>query len=115
VELFAVLGDPVRREIVELLAAGPVTAGEIAERFPVTRPAVSRHLRVLRESGLVEVEVRGQHRVYAVRRAGLAPIADWLARFDTPVLPADRLDALDMELRRGRREREQEGGRRGSA
>lgn len=108
-ELFAALADPVRREVVELLAAGPVAAGEIAERFPVSRPAVSRHLRVLREAGLVESEVRGQHRVYALRRAGLAPLEEWLGRFRAPVLPADRLGALDTELRRGRRARRTEG------
>ncbi|SDF81907.1 transcriptional regulator, ArsR family [Pseudonocardia oroxyli] len=115
VDLFAALADPVRREVVELLADGPVTAGVIAERFPVTRPAVSRHLRVLREAGLVEAQVRGQQRVYTLRRAGLAPLEEWLERFRAPVLPADRLDALDTELRRGRRARDTEGERRGTA
>lgn len=106
------LADPVRREIVELLADGPVGAGEIAERFPVTRPAVSRHLRVLRESGLVRSSVRGQHRVYALDRAGLRALDGWLERFrplpgDGRALPgpARRLDALDTELRRGRSRR----------
>ena len=51
--VFAVLADPVRRQIVELLRDGEVGAGEIAERFPMSRPAVSRHLRLLREAGLV--------------------------------------------------------------
>jgi DNA-binding transcriptional ArsR family regulator len=115
VELLAVLADPVRREIVELLADGAVTAGEIAERFPVSRPAVSRHLRVLREAGLVESEVRGQRRVYSLRREGLAPLEEWLGRFRRPVLPADRLGALDTELRRGRRARRTEGEQRGTA
>lgn len=123
------LADPLRREVVELLAEGPVGAGEIAERFPVTRPAVSRHLRVLREAGLVRSVVRGQHRVYVLERAGLAALDGWLERFrplprtaavpDRTVLdhtadgavsralpgPAGRLDALDTELRRGRRAR----------
>lgn len=126
VDAFAVLADPLRRQVVELLAEGPVTAGDIAARFPVTRPAVSRHLRVLRESGLVESAVQGQHRVYTLRRAGLAELDDWLGRFrpladsDTgtrtdagthtdagpvPAGPAARLDALDTELHRGRRAR----------
>ena len=79
--VLAALADPVRREIVELLAAGEVGAGEIAERFPVTRPAVSRHLRVLREAGLVTSEVRAQRRVYRLERAPLAELDAWLERF----------------------------------
>ena len=79
--VLAALADPVRREIVELLAAGEAGAGEIAERFPVTRPAVSRHLRVLREAGLVTSEVRAQRRVYRLQRAPLAELDAWLERF----------------------------------
>src|SRR4051812_16732196 len=112
VDAFAVLADPVRRQVVELLGEGPVTAGEIGGRFPITRPAVSRHLRVLRESGLVESAVQGQHRVYTLRRAGLAELDRWLERFRplpsadvAPAGPAARLDALDTELHRGRRAR----------
>lgn len=120
--VLAALADPVRREIVELLAAGEMGAGEIAARFPVSRPAISRHLRVLREAGLVADEVRAQRRVYRLRRAPLAHLDAWLDRFrplpgrDAPTVPADdaaralpglagRLDALDTELRRGRRRR----------
>ncbi len=118
--VLAALADPVRREIVELLAAGEMGAGDIAARFPVSRPAVSRHLRVLREAGLVTDEVRAQRRVYRLERAPLALLDGWLDRFrplpgrDTApqdevgrALPglAGRLDALDTELRRGRRRR----------
>jgi DNA-binding transcriptional ArsR family regulator len=120
VSVLAALADPVRREIVELLAAGEMGAGEIAARFPVSRPAISRHLRVLREAGLVTDEVRAQRRVYRLERAPLALLDGWLDRFRplpgrdaTPhgevgrALPglAGRLDALDTELRRGRRRR----------
>jgi DNA-binding transcriptional ArsR family regulator len=117
VRVLAALADPVRRQIVELLATGEVGAGEIAARFPVSRPAVSRHLRVLREAGLVASEVRAQRRVYRLERAPLAQLDAWLDRFrplpderalnerDTapPPGPARRLDALDTEIRRGRR------------
>jgi DNA-binding transcriptional ArsR family regulator len=122
--VLAVLADPVRREIVELLAAGEAGAGEIAERFPVTRPAISRHLRVLREAGLVTSEVRAQRRVYRLDRGPLAELDAWLGRFrplperraperavperSGPAVPpglANRLDALDTEIRRGRRRR----------
>lgn len=112
VRLFAALADPLRREVVELLADGPVGAGEIAARFPVSRPAVSRHLRLLREAGLVRSEVRGQSRVYALDRAALAELDRWLERFRPmspavarPAGPAGRLDAFDTELHRGRRAR----------
>ena len=104
--VFAALADPVRREIVELLAGGEVTAGNIADRFPVSRPAVSRHLRLLREAGLVRSTVRGQERVYVLERSALADLDLWLERFrPLPRGPASRLDALDTELRRGRRRR----------
>jgi DNA-binding transcriptional ArsR family regulator len=115
--VLAALADPVRREIVELLARGEMGAGEIAGRFPVTRPAISRHLRVLREAGLVTGEVRAQRRVYRLERAPLGELDAWLDRFrplpgrrsaDEPAVPpglANRLDALDTEIRRGRRRR----------
>ena len=113
--VLAALADPVRREIVELLAAGEAGAGEIAERFPVSRPAVSRHLRVLREAGLVTSEVRAQRRVYRLDRAPLAELDAWLERFRplpgragappslAPPGLVNALDALDTEIRRGRR------------
>ena len=112
--MLAALADPVRREIVELLAGGEAGAGEIADRFPVTRPAISRHLRVLREAGLVTCEVRGQRRVYRLERAPLAELDAWLDRFrplpgSMAVPPGlqNRLDALDTEIRRGRRHRQE--------
>jgi DNA-binding transcriptional ArsR family regulator len=109
------LADPVRRAIVERLAEGEVGAGAIAVAFPVTRPAISRHLRVLREAGLVTSRVHGQQRIYALDRRPLAELDAWLERFrpltdrpDQPAVPpgpAARLDALDTEMHRGRRAR----------
>jgi DNA-binding transcriptional ArsR family regulator len=104
------LADPVRRAIVERLADGEVGAGEIAAAFPISRPAISRHLRVLREAGLVTSRVAGQQRIYALDRRPLAELDAWLERFrplpDMPVAgPASRLDALDTEMHRGRRSR----------
>ena len=94
--VLAALADPVRREIVELLAAGEAGAGEIAERFPVTRPAVSRHLRVLREAGLVRSRTEAQRRVYGVRAEPLAEVDDWLEPYRR--LWARQLDALERHL-----------------
>lgn len=103
----AALADPTRRRVVELLADGERTAGQLAEAFDSSRPAVSRHLRLLREAGLVDVRTDGTRRIYRLRRAPLEEVERWLAQ---------RLDALDTELKRGRREREDdEPGRRGRA
>lgn len=91
-DLFSLLSDPIRREIVETLAAGPLDAGAISARFDVTRPAISRHLRVLRESGLVWVEPDAQRRVYHLDPLPLAGLDRWLDRYRH--FWGDRLDRL---------------------
>jgi DNA-binding transcriptional ArsR family regulator len=103
VEALAALADPVRRELVALLAHGEVAAGELADRFPVSRPAVSRHLRVLREAGLVTARSEGRRRLYALDPRPLRELDDWLEPYRD--LWARRLDALDTEIARGRRAR----------
>jgi DNA-binding transcriptional ArsR family regulator len=75
------LGNPVRREILRSLTGAPLSAGEIAARFPVTRPAISRHLRVLAESGLVESHGRAPHNHYAIRLQGFVPVREFLDEF----------------------------------
>ncbi len=97
------LADPTRRQIVELLASSDRSAGEIAAHFQVSRPAVSRHLRVLRERGLVRARQQRQQRIYSLEPAPLAELDDWLARYRT--FWTNRLDALDTELRRARKEK----------
>ena len=89
--------------MVERLTRGPVTAGELAALLPIARPGVSRHLRVLREAGLVEVRRDGQRRVYSLRPQPLAEIDDWLGRYRATW--EQRLDALHTEVARGKRER----------
>jgi DNA-binding transcriptional ArsR family regulator len=78
--VFEALADPTRRRIIELLAGGELTAGEIAGRFPVSRPAISRHLRVLREARLVRYREDAQRRRYALDAEPLAAAAAWLDR-----------------------------------
>jgi DNA-binding transcriptional ArsR family regulator len=95
------LADPTRRRIVELLADGERSAGEIASHFRTARPGVSRHLRVLREHGLVQARAEGQRRVYSLDPAPLAELDAWLARYRG--FWTNRLDALDTEIRRRRR------------
>ena len=87
--------------ILELLVDGEVAAGDLSERFSVSRPAVSRHLRVLREAGLVHSRVDGQRRMYTLDAQPLAELDAWLEPYRK--FWAQRLDALDTEIRRGRR------------
>lgn len=75
---FAALADPTRRTIVEMLARGPLTAGDIARRFASSPSAVSQHLRVLRDARLVRVRASGQQRIYELDADGLAEIEEWL-------------------------------------
>jgi DNA-binding transcriptional ArsR family regulator len=97
------LADESRRTLLETLVRGPATAGELAALLPIARPGVSRHLRVLRESGLVEFRQEAQRRVYALRPEPLAEVDEWLARYRD--LWGQRLDALHTEGARGKRER----------
>jgi len=103
-QAIAALGDPTRRRIVELLRdGGEASAGQLGERFAISQPGVSRHLRVLRECGLVRVRVDGQRRLYALEPGPLAEIDQWLAPFRRTW--EQRLDALDTEMQRGRQAR----------
>ena len=102
-----ILGDPVRRRILELLAGGETPAGDLGRviqaEFGITQPAVSQHLRVLRESGFATVRPDGARRLYAIDPAPLAEADAWFAEFRRFWQP--KLDALGTELARGRRER----------
>ena len=76
---FDALGEPVRRRILELLRDGPTPVGKLAERLPVGRPAVSKHLRVLSGAGLIEHRSVGTRNLYALAPGGLAAVQQWLA------------------------------------
>jgi DNA-binding transcriptional ArsR family regulator len=97
------LADESRRTLLEALADSPATAGELAALLPIARPGVSRHLRVLREAGLVDVRPDAQRRVYDLRPQPLAEIDEWLGRYRGRW--TQRLDALHTEVARGKRER----------
>lgn len=104
---FDVLGDPVRRRILDLLAEGERSAGAVVEvvagEFGITQPAVSRHLRILREQGFATVRAAGARRIYALERAGVDAASAELERYRR--LWPQRLDALHTEVARGRRAR----------
>jgi DNA-binding transcriptional ArsR family regulator len=112
VQAFDVLGDPVRRRILELLVDGEQTAGAVSDiiraEFGISQPAVSQHLRVLRESGFATVRADGARRLYAVDSAPLQEVDLWLSRFRR--FWSQRLDALGTELARGKRERRSDTG-----
>ena len=97
------LADKGRRTILEALSDGPATAGELAELLPISRPGVSKHLRVLREAELVNVQQEAQRRIYTLAPAPLAEVDVWLDRYRG--LWEQRLDALHTEVARGKRER----------
>jgi DNA-binding transcriptional ArsR family regulator len=91
--------------MLEALAEGPATAGELAALLPIAREGTSRHLRVLREAGLVQVRQEAQRRVYSLQPQPLAEVDQWLGRYRA--LWDQRLDALHTEIARGNRERRQ--------
>jgi len=107
VHAFDVLGDPVRRRILELLAEGELTSGAVCEvirdEFGISQPAVSQHLRVLRDSGFATVRPDGARRLYAVSAEPLRDVDEWLGRFRRFWTP--HLDALATELARGKKAR----------
>ena len=97
------LADPSRRTVLEILRDHPATAGELAQALPIARPGVSRHLRVLREAGLVDVRQESQRRIYTLRPEALVEVDDWLQ--DYRALWQNRLDALHTEIARGKKAR----------
>lgn len=127
-EVFEAISDPVRREILTALAReGTLGAGEIAGRFAISRPAVSRHLRVLRESGVVRDELSGRRRLYRLAPEALEPVRAWVMEVTSAAVGqvgtspssagsppsvdavwSSRFDALETEVRRARRDRTHE-------
>jgi DNA-binding transcriptional ArsR family regulator len=107
VHAFDVLGDPVRRRILELLASGERTAGNLSEviqkEFGITQAGVSQHLRALRESGFVRVRVQGPRRIYSVDSKPLQQVDAWIDQFRG--FWEQRLNALTREIVRGKAKR----------
>jgi DNA-binding transcriptional ArsR family regulator len=112
VHAFDVLGDPVRRRILELLAEGEQSSGAVTEairaEFGISQPAVSQHLKVLRDNGFATVRPDGTRRLYAVHDSGLREVDAWLDTFRRFWAP--RLDALSTEIARGKRQRRRAAG-----
>jgi DNA-binding transcriptional ArsR family regulator len=92
------LADPTRQRIVQMLAGGALSSGDIASRFAMTAPAVSQHLKILREAKLVTVHAEAQRRIYELNEEGVGELADWVN--DLRKFWANKLDALEAELRK---------------
>ena len=105
----AAIADPVRRDILVMLREQRLPAGHIADRFAISRPAVSRHLRVLRESGLVRDTFVGRQRFYELDLSRFSSLIEWLDQFTHAAGWQRRLDALETEVYRTRRERHRRG------
>lgn len=90
---FEALAEPTRRRLMERLGAGPMAVGELAQGLPISRPAVSQHLKVLKSAGLVTDEARGVRRVYAIDPQGLGPVRAWLDQFWDEALAAFKAEA----------------------
>ena len=112
VDIFAALADPVRRDLLEAVAAQPMRVVDLTARQSISRPAISRHLRLLTEAGLLEVEQHGRERHYALRTEPLREVREFLDRIEAPAtrLTTGALDALDTEVRRTGRDRRRRGG-----
>jgi DNA-binding transcriptional ArsR family regulator len=102
--VFQALADGSRRTVLQILREHPATAGDLAEALPIARPGVSRHLRVLREAGLVEARQDGQRRIYTLRPEALVEVDDWLEGYRA--VWQNRLDALQTEIARGKKAQE---------
>ena len=101
--VLAALADESRRTVLEILREHPATAGELAAALPIARPGVSRHLRVLREAGLVDVRQDAQRRIYSLRPEALVELDEWLGPYRR--LWEGRLAALHTEIARGKKAR----------
>ena len=106
-DAFSAIADPVRRALLEEVAAGPVRVVDLASRHPISRPAVSKHLRVLADAGLVVAHDRGRERHCALVHGGLSPVSALLERLALGASPVtgQSLDVLDTEVRRVSRDR----------
>lgn len=98
---FAALADPTRRQVFERLRSGTLAVNALAHGLPVSRPAVSQHLKVLKNAGLVEERSEGTRRLYSVRREGLIELRNWIDSFWS-----DALEAFKREVEKPEGERE---------
>lgn len=97
-DTFDAIADPQRRHILEMLAQGELTVTEITARLAILQPTASKHLKILRDAGLVQVRINGRERIYALDVAALRPIFDWVLPFEE--MWNERLDNLENYIQK---------------
>ena len=95
-DVFQAIADPVRRDIIELLAEQPLTVNSVAEKFDVSRPAISKHLKILEECGIIEMNKQGRERFCQIKPKELIPAFMWIDQYRK--LWEDRLDSFEEYL-----------------
>ncbi len=105
-DVFQAIADPVRREIIDLLSQESMTVQSIAERFDISRPAISKHLKILRECGLVDLQQHGRENYYHIDPAQLVPAFMWLEQYQK--LWEDKIDSFEEYLIKLKTERNNE-------
>lgn len=95
-DVFQAIADPVRREIIDLLSAESMTVNEVAEQFSISRPAISKHLKILQECGIVEISQSGRERNCQIRPESLVPAFMWIEQYQK--LWENRLDSFEQYL-----------------
>ena len=97
-DVFQAIADPVRRDIIKLLAEEVLTVNAVAEKFDVSRPAISKHLRILNECGLVEINQKGRERYCQIQPKNLIPAFLWIEQYKS--LWEDKIDSFEQHLNR---------------
>ncbi len=95
-DVFQAIADPVRRDIIELLSKETLTVNTVAEKFDVSRPAISKHLKILKECGIIEIEKKGRERICQIQPKNLIPAFMWIEQYKN--LWEDRLDSFEDYL-----------------
>lgn len=95
-DVFQAIADPVRRDIIELLSNEPLTVSEVAEKFKVSRPAISKHLKILNECDIITIEQRGRERLCQIQPTNLIPAFLWIEKYK--VLWENQLDSFEEYL-----------------
>ena len=92
-DVFQAIADPTRREIIRLIAHEPMNLNAIADNFDVTRPAISNHIKILNECGIIEIEKLGRERICKIQSANLKEVSDWIGQFN--ILWERRLESFE--------------------
>jgi len=100
-DVFQAIADPTRREIIDMIAKGPMNLNAIAENFEISRPAISKHVKILTQCGLIRIRQEGRERICDVSLASLREVADWTEQYRR--FWNAKLDALDNYLRKDKK------------